>query len=313
MPHGFRAVALPPMRRSEGACVRPLVRRRSTTSTRGPVTVVIAALTLALAPAPATAGGDELCLDGHPAKCVELVAREMQRRLRPLGRSCDHDAVFALLYLRVTEAVAEALDDGGLFDLADYIADMDLLFAAAYFGPFDDFHAGRHRRIAPAWRVAFEAAEQRQVVGATDMLLGINAHVRNDLPFIVERLGREVDGRDAKPDFDRVNRVLREVYPRALAEAARRLDPSIDDGDIPGLSGDDDALFQYIVAIREDAWRRGVALLEAPDRRTRDLLAAEIRQDAFAHALALRDLGRYETRPTDDPDARYAYCQANWR
>ncbi len=85
------------------------------------------ALVIALLPATsATASGDEdptyapwpdllpgltteydptsanLCTAGH-VRCVDAVIREMDSRLKPLARRCDHDAVFAMVYLRTTE------------------------------------------------------------------------------------------------------------------------------------------------------------------------------------------------------------------
>ncbi len=41
----------------------------------------------------------KICELGKP-RCINLVIREMQRRYKPLARQCDHDAVFALNYLR---------------------------------------------------------------------------------------------------------------------------------------------------------------------------------------------------------------------
>src|SRR4029450_1867401 len=42
------------------------------------------------------------CVAGR-GQGVDQVVREMTKRLDPLASSCDHDAIFSLTYLRVTE------------------------------------------------------------------------------------------------------------------------------------------------------------------------------------------------------------------
>ena len=42
------------------------------------------------------------CIAGR-VQCVDKVIRQMTTRFEPLASSCDHDAIFAPTYLRVTE------------------------------------------------------------------------------------------------------------------------------------------------------------------------------------------------------------------
>src|SRR5262245_30608563 len=53
-----------------------------------------------------TAGFDpnssNVCVRGAES-CVHAVIREMQHRFEPLADACDHNAIFALSYLRTTE------------------------------------------------------------------------------------------------------------------------------------------------------------------------------------------------------------------
>ncbi len=72
---------------------------------------------------------------GKP-KCVELIIKEMERRYKPLARRCDHNALFALGYLRTTEIFLETLDDVDYSDRATVIRE-DALFAKYYFRAFD--------------------------------------------------------------------------------------------------------------------------------------------------------------------------------
>ena len=70
-----------------------------------------------------------------------------------------------------------------------------------------------------------------------NVFLGMDAHVNRDLPFVLEPIGLvKPDGTSRKADHDRVNDFLTAVNQYLLSEAARYLDPSLDDGDIPGTS-----------------------------------------------------------------------------
>jgi hypothetical protein len=42
------------------------------------------------------------CIAGR-SQCVDKTIREMTRRFDPLASSCDHNAIFSLTYLRVTQ------------------------------------------------------------------------------------------------------------------------------------------------------------------------------------------------------------------
>ena len=53
----------------------------------------------------------EVCPDGA-SSCIDDTIAEMQRRLAISAASCDHDAIFDLAYLRVTENVRDAVDSG---------------------------------------------------------------------------------------------------------------------------------------------------------------------------------------------------------
>src|SRR4051794_36234578 len=56
-----------------------------------------------------------LCNAGNP-QCIDQVAKEMTRRFKPLSDTCSHNALFSLLYLRVTNHVGDAVRTPGAFD-----------------------------------------------------------------------------------------------------------------------------------------------------------------------------------------------------
>lgn len=261
---------------------------------------------------PLTTGYDpsseDLCLAGKE-KCVDAVIREMTKRFDPLAKACDHDAVFALTYLRTTEEYKRAIQDPTFFEDTRFVNHEDAVFAAYYFDAYDAWHGGRRETVPKAWRVAFEAADKREVSAAGNLFLGINAHVQRDLAFVLYGIGMvKPDGSSRKRDHDKVNEFLNRVSDEVIPEIARRFDPTIDDGDLP-TTLDNMALFQVIPTWREIAWRNAERLAEAPNAATRAMVAQEIEDYAASQATALRESFRYWLGKTSAE--RDAYCAMN--
>jgi hypothetical protein len=230
------------------------------------------------------AGTDD-CTAGR-VQCVDKTIREMTQRLDGFAASCDHNAIFSLTYLRVTEEYRRTVE-GAFFDDTRFVNYEDTVFAHYYFAAFDAWAAGQTALVPPAWRVAFDAATRRAVSGTGDLLLGINAHVQRDLPLVLYTIGLvRPDGTSRKPDHDRVNIILNRVTDDVIAELARRFDPSVDDADLP-TSLDGTALFQTLAAWREKAWRNAELLAAAPTPEARELVVAAIENDAATEARAI--------------------------
>jgi Family of unknown function (DUF5995) len=250
------------------------------------------------------------CIAGR-VQCVNRTVREMTRRFEPLASSCDHNAIFALTYLRVTEEYRRTVESPTFFDDTPFVNHEDVVFAGYYFAAYDAWEAGETAHVPPAWRIALEAARDRSVSAYGDLLLGINAHVQRDLPFVVYSLGMvKPDGTSRKPDHDRVNQILNRVTDDLIAEIARRFDPTIDDADLP-TTIDDFGLFQTVVSWREAAWRHAELLALAPTSEARELVAQEIEADAASQASAIRAAATYPPLLGGNA-ARDAYCAAHW-
>ena len=242
------------------------------------------------------------CQMGKP-KCVELIIKEMERRYKPLARRCDHNALFALGYLRTTEIFLETLEDVDYSDHATVVRE-DALFAEYYFRAFDAYHLGANN-VPPAWKEAFDAAQSRSVTSSGDLFLGFNAHIQRDLPFVLYELYKRGDPVSYE-DHNRVNEFLRKV--NFLEELAQKFDPTIDDEDVPGEE-DDIQRFQLIASWRELAYRNFERLRDAPSEQARAQVAAEIETYALVSAQLLRQQLSYPAGT--DSQERDAYCRAN--
>lgn len=245
------------------------------------------------------------CADGSPA-CIGRTIREMYRRFHTVIPVCDHNAVFSLTYIRVTEDVKRAVD-GGFYPDRRWLQRLDAMFARTYFLGFDNWAAGRRGLVSPAWRIAFDSARARQVSGIGNLLLSMNAHINRDFPFVLYLAGLSwPDGRSRKPQHDAYNSRLRALYRPMLTELSRRFDATIDDYDAPGTTYDDDAIFQILVAWREGAWRNAERLRSAGSDAGRRLVAAEIEQYAESQARFIHANTAY--RPGESSARRDARC-----
>jgi len=249
------------------------------------------------------------CVAGRVA-CVRRTIATMQTRFDPLAASCDHAAVFALAYLRTTQTYLDSTLTPGYFADPAFVNHEDAAFAAMYFGAIDDWNAGHLDRVPPAWRIALQADQDRSVTGNGDLLLGMNAHVNRDLPFVLAAIGLVApNGTSRKPDHDKINVMLNHVVQPLIDEEAARFDPGIQTVQTPfgvGYTG----LMQMLVAWRESAWRAAERLVSAPDAADRAQVAADIEASAASEAEAIRASSSY-LPPVSSTAARDQFCAAH--
>jgi hypothetical protein len=249
-----------------------------------------------------TQGTVDVCADGAP-QCTEIVISQLQARFGPLGRACDHNALFGLTYLRTVETYEWAANQPGFFNDVAHVNHEDALFAQYYFSAYDAWAAGRRGEAPGAWLAAFDAGRDRRLNGAGDVLLGMNAHISHDLPFVLASIGlTRPDGTSRKPDHDKMNEVLARVVDPLLVELATRFDPF---GVPTGLSP------QFIKGLianwREAAWQNAERLVAAPDAAARARVAAEIEATADDQARMYATLTRYFP-PLTTTKKRDAHC-----
>jgi hypothetical protein len=249
---------------------------------------------------------ENVCVAGKP-QCIDAVVKEMQRRFSPMGKSCHHNAVFALAYLRTTQTFRWASNQPGYFMDAPWVNHEAAVFAKYYFNAYDGWVAGRRDQVPEAWRLAFDAAASSQISGSGDLMLGMSAHINRDLPLALAAIGIATpDGRSRKTDHDKVDQFLNKVTEPLLAEEAARLDEGMGSVQTPYGIGHT-ALFQQVQAWRERAWRLAELLTEAPTPEARALVVQEIETTAAAEARSYIAANSY-LPPATTTDARDAYC-----
>lgn len=235
-------------------------------------------------------------------RCIDREASHLQRIRDRYG--CDHRGVFATTYLELTRQLREAVA-GGRTRFADprYLYQEDALFAEIYFRALRSWSGGR--AVAPAWRIALQTARSGEVNAAQDMLLGINAHVQNDMPFVLAALGlTNRRGESRKPDHDVVNDVLDAAYQRVVDAVRTRFDPFLSVTNSSLTPADDIGGLEMVRAWRENVWRNAERLVAAKDDAERGEVARQIRDNAatWAQGIAAAPQPGYRTQ-------RDAYCR----
>jgi Family of unknown function (DUF5995) len=234
--------------------------------------------------------------------CIDTEIQRMTDLRDRLG--CDHRAVFATTYLELTKEIRRFVDtDAAKFQDLNYLYTEDALFADFYFDTVKAWERGAE--VPPAWRIAFEQAEHGQITGAQEMLLGINAHVQNDMPFVIAALGvRRPDGTSRKPDHDLVNEVLNRGYEPVVEAIRQRFDPLMSLTNSSLIPADNVAGLEMVRVWRELVWRNAERLLTAPTESARQQVASDIQANAagWAQGIALTQVPGIRA-------SRDAYCQ----
>ena len=212
-------------------------------------------------------------------KCVDGVIRKLKARRDRLG--CDHRAVFADTYMLLTKEMKRTIKrDPHFFSDNRWLIYEDVTFANFYFAIFK-----KGAPIPEAWQIAFDTAANGDQNAAQDMLLGINAHVQRDMPYVLASVGlRKPDGTSRKPDHDSPNQVLQNAYETIVRDVERRYDPFIAISNSSATPLDDFGGLEMVKGWREGVWRNAERLLNAKSDADRALVAQSIEQNAAAWA-----------------------------
>ena len=195
---------------------------------------------------------------------AQMTAHYQDPALEPQNRP------FALLYLRTTEGMRDANNAGEFSDPQFWDTEVIPTFADYYLDAYVAWTRGHTQAVDVAWRIAFRTEPER--LNCTQMLyLGINAHVNNDLAFMIEEMG----ARYTYPDHKHVHDVLAfRTRPIVYPEIQRELCPGLFSEVVPPTADLD------IFAWRQLAWDNAQRLLAAPTPQAREAIAKEIRQHA---------------------------------
>ena len=235
-------------------------------------------------------------------KCIVLTERRLKRVRDSFG--CDHRAIFADTYMLLTRELKRTVQRRPRF----FDDNKWLFYETAEFVNFyvDTVKAYRKGKPVPeAWKIAMDTAASGDQNAAQDMLLGINAHVQRDMPYVIASIGlRMPDGTSRKPDHDKPNRVLAAAYEPIVRDIERRYDPVISLTNASWQPIDDVAGLEAVKGWREGVWRNAERLLAAKTDADRQFVAQSIEQNAATWARTIAAT----PGPPGYRDQRDAYC-----
>ena len=246
------------------------------------------------------------CVAGRD-NCLKATLKELARIADDTAKSCSHDAIFARAYVRMTQTYGWSRDIAGYYEDVPFANHQDAVFAKKFTDAYYAYQSGDRATVPQAWLTAFDASRDKRVSATGSLLLGMNAHINRDLPFVLASVGLVApDGSSRKPDFDAVERWLYTATDPLIAEIATRFDPTADDSNDPyGLSNL--ALFQLVSGWRESAWRNAEALVSAPTPEARALVAASIEAEAADAAQTILNTQSY-VPPLTSSGLRDQWC-----
>ena len=239
--------------------------------------------------------------------CFDILLAEMARRADVLVAACDHDAVFALTYEDMTAAIRAAAR-AGRFQNPALMTLFTAWFARMYLQASDDWRTGHRDAVPAAWQVAFSAASQRAVNGFGDLLLGMNAHITGDLPYVVAAVMRQ-PGTRVNPDYALINQIIIQTSQGVLHDVGSRLDPSVALAQIPIALGAQSSFGELIAQWRSESWRNGMTLRAAAGAQ-RATVERQINDAADLRAVLIRGATAYLPL-IQDSTQRDAFCAAH--
>lgn len=158
-----------------------------------------------------------------PQRTLEDLATELERAADGFERARDPRCVFARAYATLTRALIAAMPEAGFADVG-WVRKLALTFADYYLRALREQDAGTLSH--GAWSSVFEAGRRGQTSVLEDLVLGMTAHIVNDLPRALCDVGMQ-NGHDRShlADFHRLNDVLGGAIEDVQRDVTRRYDP----------------------------------------------------------------------------------------
>jgi hypothetical protein len=187
---------------------------------------------------------------------------DVLQTMRTIDANCvDGDGLkwFNLLYLQVTQAVANRIGAGGFGDPA-WLAELDVQFARLYFSALGASLQGA--RYPGCWRAMLDVRHNARLGRIQFALAGVNAHINHDLPQAIVSTCRATGtapnrGTVQCTDYTNLNGTL-----DSLIEGAKRtLHVRLLGDQLPPVSSLEDTMAAFgVKAARDKSWTNAQVL-----------------------------------------------------
>jgi hypothetical protein len=217
-----------------------------------------------------------------PQAAITALANELEQKTVVFERARDARCVFACSYARMTRVLAASLPRADLAD-PSWVAQLALVFAEYYLRATREHDAGT--LVRGAWSQVFKAGHEGRTSVLEDLVLGMTAHMVNDLPLALCDVGLiNARGESRIGDYQALNEVLGWAIEDIQAEVGRRYDPLLRVLDQCAESYDEIITDLGLRVSRATAWYNAQRLLHASTR------AATLAAIARSPEITMREL-----------------------
>jgi len=191
-----------------------------------------------------------------PARTIDEVIQQLDAIIASERAKKSPLGFFPALYRQVTVKVKQGIADN-FFDDGPRMEQFDVIFANRYLTAFETYQSGN--KPTRAWRVAFKAAADNELIILQHLLLGINAHINLDLGIAAAEVAPGSALPSLEGDFNKINDLLASLLDPAQ-EAINEFSPLLDLLDKVGGRTDEAIANFSIDKAREEAWENAQLL-----------------------------------------------------
>ncbi|HKU43351.1 MAG TPA: DUF5995 family protein [Polyangiales bacterium] len=217
-----------------------------------------------------------------PQASIGMLAEELERIAQQYERARDPRCVFARAYANLSRVLAASIPRAGFSDPA-WIAQLAAVFADYYLRALREEDAGT--LVSGAWSTVFRAGSQGRTSVLEDLVLGMTAHIVNDLPRALCDVGMlSPRGESRIGDYNLLNEVLALAVEDVQYDLSRRYAPLL--GVLDRMfESYDEVLTNYGLRIgRANAWYNAQRLQDPSSR------AAALGAIARSPEITLREI-----------------------
>lgn len=210
-----------------------------------------------------------------PFRSVHDVAGGLLELEDALVEMKDPRGVFVTAYLVITQTLRTWIDRKAFLEneaTANYV----VAFANAYRRALARYEAGTPPAAPKAWRQSFDACSSRDASLFQQLMLGINAHINHDLPYVIIKAGIDVESERCYRDHSKIDEALNLAVPIVRQRIAARHRRSLRLYNCLYGRAVDAAVSEAFQRARRHAWNLARALHRAKERDERQRVGLTI-------------------------------------
>ena len=139
------------------------------------------------------------------ASTINEVIKELNAIVDDSINTGNRLGYFAVLYKRVTEAVAQKITEG-YFDDGPRMEKLDVIFANRYLDAYYAYTSGKS--CTTSWQFAFDSTKVWKPMVLHHLLIGMNAHINLDLGIATATISPGNTINNIQNDFLKINALL---------------------------------------------------------------------------------------------------------